>query len=499
MISTRKETMKSMECLEVGKCVSIELLYTFENTKSESPKTRYERLSKINLGLETDSRRGTGLEVTFIRSFPFLQSSKAEGALTVGETARMLKVPAALLGAEQPRNCTRQQSPLGLAHVSPLYLGMSLMGNMLHGKTSGKDSFSTEMPSYIRSQQREREKLHCTLLNASKQGDRIVKTPHRYSADDYPPARRSTPRKRKNHDGNPRSKIKNDGQAAHVLMRTAHHQRETPSLNEEETNRSFLSDVDVPTSPMGMRESAQHETSSTPVNRRGPGIDVLIRTQNDATTDARARVGLDENGNVNPFVLPTPPLGTPQPANLLHDPTRNPVWTPYRPQAAALTDNAMMNFYTQQAVSALITSNMIAQNMQQQQYGQLPFLNWNAIPAYNMTQPLLNGHVADCDACVKRTVEVFADHFVNAFVTAVANKFPTGTVQHTCQRHLTDGGVAASRSDSSATIPAYSNTNHDNANTTAVPNNIPKPKAQPAFRPTYLVFAKHHIDYIREY
>ncbi|EYC26078.1 hypothetical protein Y032_0011g1547 [Ancylostoma ceylanicum] len=57
------------------------------------------------------------------------------------------------------------------------------------------DSNKPKMGARRYSQEREQNKLRCTLKNASKQGDRPINPPKRYTAEDYENTRRSTPRR----------------------------------------------------------------------------------------------------------------------------------------------------------------------------------------------------------------------------------------------------------------------------------------------------------------
>ncbi|EYC26083.1 hypothetical protein Y032_0011g1550 [Ancylostoma ceylanicum] len=174
----------------------------------------------------------------------------------------------------------------------------------------------------------------------------------------------------------------------------------------------------------------------------------------------------------------------------MSDPMRASVWGQYRQMAnslgtASLDNASLMSSYNQhqQAMSAVMTGSMVPPSMTS--YGsQFPLMHWNPLNPYsNIEQALANANgIAGCPGCMKKAVEELSDHFVNAFLAGITNKFRNCSSHHICNTPTANGG-GSSQSDSSVTIPALSNPNHEHLeiNTPIVPNNLPKP--QPTFRP----------------
>ncbi|KAL6729766.1 hypothetical protein Aduo_000791 [Ancylostoma duodenale] len=337
----------------------------------------------------------------------------------------------------------------------------------------------TTMTNRRPSQEREQNKLRCTLKNASKQGDRPINPPKRYTAEIYENTR------------------KGNGQ------HTREKETRTATVGGGR-DRSSVNEVDIPTSPMLMRESEQSgvetsrdvsETLPSPHNR-GNGVNVLIRTQNTESSDVhgrRASAGLDDNGNVGAFVLPTPTEAAQNPFHLVNDQMRATLWGQYRQMAnnlgtSPLDNAALMNAYNQQAMNAMITGGMAPPNMPPMPPigPQFPLMHWNPLTPYNnVAPPNANANATvDCPACTRRAVQEFSEHFVNAFLVGVANKFRNYASHHTCNHHIANG-AGSSHSNSSATIPALSNPNneHSEMSTPVVPTNLPRPQ------PTFVVFS----------
>ncbi|RCN44086.1 hypothetical protein ANCCAN_09949, partial [Ancylostoma caninum] len=120
------------------------------------------------------------------------------------------------------------------------------------------------------------------------QGDRPINPPKRYTAEIFENTRRRAPRTPNLRPRN--SKQKGNGQ------RTRQRAKRTAAVRAERDS-SYVNEVDIPTSPMLMRESDQsgvetprdhNETLPSP-HHRGNGVNVLIRTQNSESSDVTGR------------------------------------------------------------------------------------------------------------------------------------------------------------------------------------------------------------------
>ncbi|VDM66021.1 unnamed protein product [Strongylus vulgaris] len=134
----------------------------------------------------------------------------------------------------------------------------------------------------------------------------------------------------------------------------------------------------------------------------------------------------------------------------------NPMWFPYIQQNNGVgtqdaANAALMNYYTQQAMNAMLNNPAHPQTMPALNQ----FMNWNSLPPYNTSQPFRNV----CPHCVKDVVGEFTDTFIDAFLKGIAGKMRALPSQQPCHhhRHLLEGIGVSSHSDSSATIPAYAN------------------------------------------
>ncbi|CAJ0592551.1 unnamed protein product [Cylicocyclus nassatus] len=237
--------------------------------------------------------------------------------------------------------------------------------------------------------QRERERLHCSLPNYLKKGDRISRPPDRYSDDKYPPSKRNAKKKRRNENLQQATKRFN-GQTSEA----SNHYAAPMGVNYgNQASGSSMTDFPFSSFPL---EFVQNTTNPRQHGNEAEdgreNIDVLIRNRRETRE------------------LPA------DSQNVLNN---DPLWSSYmqqnnNPGVADTVNSALLNSYAQQ-MNALLQNSGLPQNIPPFFN---PYMNWNSIAGYNVAAPPQE----ECPECMKEKLAQMAQCIFEGLLQAMSNK-----------------------------------------------------------------------------
>ncbi|KAK5985314.1 hypothetical protein GCK32_002179, partial [Trichostrongylus colubriformis] len=321
---------------------------------------------------------------------------------------------------------------------------------------------SAGMPVHIPAASREASKLYCSLLKASKQGDRVVKPPERYSSMDW-----STKPQRTTH-----VRAVSKRKKASCTHHNTSAYKEAAKVHRE--NVEVRGSEGEPYADEEEEEAVIEESNTN-------GMNVPPRSTHGQTLASSGRIGyqVDENANNQAF-MPLQHQGTraqqssdiPQ---LPHD-ASNQFW---RQIGGVDFDNSAGT--SLQGATSLYNPF----NQQANPYMALmapPYRFQNTVPYYtpvtsyinnSFYNPLYPSHNFSSSPC-QRYRERFITEVATSMLTTLIDKAASFEC---CPEHCPDMNSGASRSVSTATIPALQSSSLDRMAATASVHGIPRPEA----------------------
>ncbi|KAK6029217.1 hypothetical protein OSTOST_04673 [Ostertagia ostertagi] len=320
------------------------------------------------------------------------------------------------------------------------------------------------MRPYVPSASREAAKLYCSLLKASKQGDRIVKPPERYSSMDWSTKQRARDTSR-SHDrylyGDAAVGMISKSQAKRAYKEAAKVQRE---------NAEFRGSEGEP--------NADEEEEAVTEESNPNEMNFSKRSTNDHSLDLSGRNGyqiVDENANNQSF-MPFHRQGarTQQSSDftqLPHD-AANQVWRrigDFDNGAEPLhAVTSVCNPFSQQT-NPYMAMMAAPYRFQSTVPYYTPMTSYMNTPFYNPTYPQQN-FSTPC----QRYRERFITDVATTMLTTLLDKAATFDC---CHEHCPDMSSGASRSGSAATIPALQSSSFDRMATSANATGFARPEA----------------------